>query len=319
MYLMKKCGIWYIFWRDSNGKIRSKSTGTKNKSEALKYLQAFKTKQEHESKLTLGKLIKNFLIKSETNYTAKSYRDIKATASKFLSVFGEITVPEINRENINTFLGMFDSIYQKKKHLTNLSALFQYAKEGGAIEINPCRLVKLQKLPEKLPVFFSADEFKALLEVIDSEVMRDIATLAIKTGLRQMELLTLRQSQIINRNIILTNQNALTKSKRVRSVPLNDEALEIIKKYKGDILFPYTQNYITKKFKTYVLKARIDGKPINPKLNFHSLRHTFASRLVQAGVPIYTVSKLLGHANVKTTEIYSHLNPANLIDAVKLI
>lgn len=72
------------------------------------------------------------------------------------------------------------------------------------------------------------------------------------------------------------------------------------------------QGWIVHNFKKYVLKANI-----NPKLHFHSLRHTFASWLVQKGISIYGVCKLLGHADIKTTEIYAHLRNDDLRNAVE--
>ena len=75
-----------------------------------------------------------------------------------------------------------------------------------------------------------------------------------------------------------------------------------------------SQDRITKTFKKYVIKSKL-----NPKLKFHSLRHTFASWLVQRGVSIYEVSKLLGHSDIKVTEIYAHLKPENLRNAVELL
>ena len=67
----------------------------------------------------------------------------------------------------------------------------------------------------------------------------------------------------------------------------------------------------TRYFKRFVIKAKV-----NPKLNFHSLRHPFASWLGQGGVSIYVVSKLLGHRDIKTTEIYTHLSSENFKAAV---
>jgi site-specific recombinase XerD len=75
---------------------------------------------------------------------------------------------------------------------------------------------------------------------------------------------------------------------------------------------PIKQDFISKKFKKYVIKANL-----NPNLNFHSLRHTFASWLVQRGVSIYEVSKLLGHSDIKVTKIYSHLSAEDLRASVE--
>jgi site-specific recombinase XerD len=77
---------------------------------------------------------------------------------------------------------------------------------------------------------------------------------------------------------------------------------------------PIKQDFISKKFKKYVIKAGL-----NPKLNFYSLRHTFPSWLVQRGVSIYEVSKLLGHSDIKVTEIYSHLRVEDLRNSVNLL
>ena len=74
---------------------------------------------------------------------------------------------------------------------------------------------------------------------------------------------------------------------------------------------------MNQQFISHKIKKIIKQAGINQQLNFHSLRHTFASWLVQAGVSIYEVSKLLGHSNIRTTEIYAHLEIGNLHEAVK--
>ena len=74
---------------------------------------------------------------------------------------------------------------------------------------------------------------------------------------------------------------------------------------------PFTQDFVIHRFKKHVRGAKL-----NDRLNFHALRHTFASWLVQKGVSIYIVSKLLGHADVTTTQIYAHLQTDDLRDVV---
>ena len=76
----------------------------------------------------------------------------------------------------------------------------------------------------------------------------------------------------------------------------------------------FNQVHVSQRFKKYVLKSKL-----NPSLRFHSLRHTFASWLVQKGVSIYQVSKLLGHSDIKTTQIYAHLRNEDLQGAVDLL
>ena len=77
---------------------------------------------------------------------------------------------------------------------------------------------------------------------------------------------------------------------------------------------PVKQLFISHKFKKLVRKS---GN--NPQLSFHSLRHSFATLLIQKGVPIYQVSKLLTHSDLRVTQIYTHLSEQNLRDAVGLL
>jgi site-specific recombinase XerD len=142
-----------------------------------------------------------------------------------------------------------------------------------------------------------------------------------------MELLTLRWSQIDFKEkvLILDNQFSITKSKRVRAIPLNLSALQIFTKLEinsrnntdannlifsqnGHIINP---GFIGRSFKGYVLKAGL-----NPKLHWHSLRHTCASWLIQKGVPIFNIQHILGHADIKTTAIYSHIRNEDLSEAL---
>ena len=86
---------------------------------------------------------------------------------------------------------------------------------------------------------------------------------------------------------------------------------------KGELIFTLEgerilQDNLQDKFRKYVVASEL-----NPKLTFHCLRHTFASWLVQKGVSIYEVSKLLGHADIKTTQIYAHLRSDDLRNAVE--
>jgi len=106
-------------------------------------------------------------------------------------------------------------------------------------------------------------------------------------------------------------------------IPLNKTAVDILSKrkklYNSNLVFTISgcriqQDYIVHNFKKYI---RIAG--LRDELHFHSLRHTFATWLVQKGVSIYKVSKLLGHADVKTTQIYASLMLDDLQNTVDIL
>jgi len=178
-----------------------------------------------------------------------------------------------------------------------------------------------------MPVFFSREDFNKLISVIDNQDLKDLIIFALHTGCRQMELLTAEWNQVDFERylLILDNRNHITKSKKIRSIPLNKTAIEVvlrrkeINSYNQKIFIHKGRELIPKRvqnnFRKYIKEASL-----NPKLNFHSLRHTFASWLVQRGVSIYEVSKLLGHSDIKITQVYAHLGEQDLRNSVdKLI
>ncbi|MGB5847252.1 MAG: site-specific integrase, partial [Ignavibacteriaceae bacterium] len=198
------------------------------------------------------------------------------------------------------------------KSLRYLRSAFNWAITEKYLIENPCKDIKPIKIPEKQPLFFSETDFQILIKSIDGKDIRDIVIFAVNTGLRLRELTTLHWNQINlkDKYLILDNMNHTTKSKKIRTLALNNKALQILneREFQNDKnVFTinnlrFNADLLSKKFKRYVISSGL-----NPKLKFHSLRHTFASWLVQRGVSIYEVSKLLGHSDIKTTEIYSHL------------
>ena len=119
-----------------------------------------------------------------------------------------------------------------------------------------------------------------------------------------------------------------TKSKKERIIPicqtlrnvLLDQFPKVIDVDKNNFVFVrktgiiLTEDFISKQFKKSVRAASLDDK-----IHFYTLRHSFASMLVQRGVSLYVVKELLGHEDLSTTQIYSHLQNQNLMDAVNLL
>jgi len=158
--------------------------------------------------------------------------------------------------------------------------------------------------------------------MVEHQDLKDLFRFAVNTGLRQMELLNLewRQINFKDKYLILDNSSHITKSKKIRTIPLNVVALQILtereRSKRGDLVFTLDDKRITQSFISHKFKKIVKKSGLNPKLNFHSLRHTFASWLVQKGVNIFEVSKLLGHSDIRVTEIYSHLRAEDLLNSV---
>lgn len=334
MFLSKRPnGVYYLYYTKQNGKRTSVSTKTKLKSEANKFLISFsgnlkKVKEKSVLPISLKSFTDEFEKHSEvvhTYWTNYSYKQTFRFLNKYFpeDILNELTTKDINRYIEHRIKSA--SIYQARKDLINICAAFNWGIVQGYIDENPCKKIKKIKVPQKLPLYYSKDEFAKLMDKIAEEDIKDIVICAVNTGLRQMELINLRWDQIdfVERIIILNNQHHITKGKTVRTIPLNNNVYDILnrrmKKSKMKNVFTYQGNIMTQDFLSHKLASYVEKAKINPKLNFHSLRHTFASWLVQKGVSIFEISKLLGHSEIKTTQIYAHLRNENLMNAVELL
>jgi integrase len=147
-----------------------------------------------------------------------------------------------------------------------------------------------------------------------SDHLTPAVVLSINTGLRRGELLSLLWTDIDLQEKLLTVRGASAKSGDTRYVPLNDEALALLKDWRKESteanrVFPVTTSFKTS-WGTLLERANIT------RFRWHDLRHHFASRLVQAGVPLNTVRELLGHGSLAMTLRYAHLAPNQSRDAV---
>jgi integrase len=182
-------------------------------------------------------------------------------------------------------------------------------------------------VPEKIPVHFTKDQFRVLLSATKEPLLRDVFAFATVTGMRQGEILSLTWSDVDFQRRLITVQSSgrhLTKTGKVRTIPISDSAFSILStralvSSSSGLVFhrkglPLSQTFVGHRFKKIVRMAKLDET-----LHFHSLRHTFATWLVQEGVSIYEVQKLLGHSSITVTQVYSHLAASQLEAAVSKI
>ncbi len=203
------------------------------------------------------------------------------------------------------------------RELSTLRHMFSKAAEWEMIECSPFTKAKklFYKENNKRLRFLTADEEAALLKQCTG-YLKNIVLVALHTGMRKGEILSLKWAQIRNNFIYLTQ----TKSDRSRQIPINADLWAVLGAQKirhlaNDYVFVNDNGRplqdVKKSFKHAARAAGIDD------FRFHDLRHTFASRLVMNGNPLKVVQELLGHADIQMTMRYAHLSEKSMIDAVK--
>ncbi len=209
------------------------------------------------------------------------------------------------------------------RELSMLSKAFNLAiKEWEWLKDNSASSVPKEKENNERDRWLTKDEEKEILEN-SPEWLRDIIIFALNTGLRLQEFLSLEWSRVnlVRRTILIKE----TKNGSPKTLPLNKIALDVlnqrskVKSIKNDYVF-FNSN--GKKINPHVLRTSfytVLEKVGVENLWLHGLRHTFATRLAQADVDLYKISKLLGHKDIKMTQRYSHHCPDSLRDGVEIL
>jgi integrase len=191
--------------------------------------------------------------------------------------------------------------------------------EWGYLEKHPLIGIKLFNVDNKVENYLNDDELETLLSVLRTHPNRPVCGIALyllSTGCRLNEALKATWDQIDLGRRLWCIPATNSKSKKLRTVPLNDTALEVLEGFKVRKGFVFV-NAKTGKPYTTIMKSweRIRCTAGLPLLRVHDLRHMYASFLVNAGRSLYEVQNILGHSDPKVTQRYAHLNTSSLLAA----
>ena len=200
--------------------------------------------------------------------------------------------------------------------------------ERGYLQVNPVSKIKVPRKDNRRIRFLTKDEANKLLNELKKRSQRvyEMAFLSLNTGMRFGEIANLTWQDIDFDNGIIYIKDPKNRTGRVAYMTEGVKELLLNKKKNSDansLIFPTNSNdkmpAVTSSFKHAVDKLGLNKSITDPrnKVVFHTLRHTFASWLVQAGTPLYTVKELLGHKSIAMTERYSHLAENTMREAVK--
>lgn len=213
--------------------------------------------------------------------------------------------------------------------LEGLKTMLNLAIKWGYLQESPTRHVKPLKVNQRKNVYFlSRADVKTFLK-FSPPALRSIFLVFLNSGMRKAELINLQWKDVdFKRRVIKINAKIGWHPKTgEREIPMNDLLFSTLKQHRKDSTRKDLEDYVFEAvyrgrshnwLRTELIKiARCANLPKLTKL--HTLRHTFASHLVMGGVDLPSVSMLLGHADIKTTMVYSHLAPEHLARVVNKI
>lgn len=328
---------WYVYYY-KRGKKKKKWAGY-SKADAQTVKRDIEEQLAREragiapaiKKISCQDAIEKYLEYSKANKSERTYLlDEHILKNLFLQFLQKHQVYEVGRiypELLDEFKNhrLTQDKVKKVTHnreITSIKTFFSAMVKWGYLPDNRAAGLKKLRLPINLARFLTKEEIKDLLGAADTTT-RPIIEMFLYTGLRRNELRFLRWQDVdmANKRVIVQNREGFhTKNYQPRVIPMHPKLFEIFQeiskaKKNGQYVFSNRQgdvrSHISRDVGGVIKEAKLEG------VSVHTLRHTFASHLAMAGVPIRTIQILMGHANITTTMIYAHLSPEHLQGAVE--
>ena len=263
--------------------------------------------------------------------TLSAYRNDLSSLSVWMESKSKKSLLNTRRDEIQQFLGERNgsgaSARSVARLLSSLRRFYQYATRESLITSNPTANIEAPRIGRSLPKSLSEADVEKLLSAPDRAKalgMRDYAMLETiyATGLRVSELVGLTMSCLSLNNGVL---RVTGKGDKQRLVPLGENAVEALEVYvsqaRSALLKQKTCNEVfvtnrgaglTRQAFWYAIKRYATIAEINTELSPHTMRHAFATHLLNHGADLRTVQMLLGHSDLSTTQIYTHVAKARL-------
>ncbi|MGC2852378.1 MAG: site-specific integrase [Candidatus Acidiferrum sp.] len=324
-------GVWWIRYADSTGRIRREKAGTKDNATKLYYkrkTQALEGRKLPEKlrrpRVSFAEIAQDALGYSKAHKVHEAYRIDRWHMETLLTWFRERVAEEITPQDIERKLSKLAEDGRKpatvNRYRTLLSLVFSLAVRNGKLASNPVRQVKRRKENNERVRFLESEEETKLRRKIQALCPEHEAEfdLALHTGMRRGEQYRLRWQDVDLKHGIITIP--LSKHGEARHIQINSVAraalLRLRERADGvGYVCPGYEGPRKRDWRHWFADAVEKAQVAN--FRWHDLRHTFASRLVMAGVPLRAVQVLMGHKCIETTLRYSHLGDTHLQMAVE--
>ncbi|MFH0935514.1 MAG: tyrosine recombinase XerC [Candidatus Omnitrophota bacterium] len=264
----------------------------------------------------------------EKNYSAHTILNYKLDLEVFAGFIGSTEIEKIDYLYLRKYLAALKerglAPRSIARRISTLRSFFKFLTREGYLKSSPILSVSSPKLDKHLPLFMTEEEVVKLIESAfmkegtGERGLRDRAILETfySTGLRISELVSLNIRDFDFISGIIT---VMGKGKKERIVPIGEVAIAALRKYlkarkkeSEAVFLNKNGGRITARGVRGIVDKYINRAGINPGVSPHTFRHSFATHLLNRGADLRTVQELLGHANLSTTQIYTHLTTEKL-------
>lgn len=262
-------------------------------------------------------------IKYERKLSDETIKNYRYDLNKFISFLRNKNIKDVTIKDIENYLVFLDKNSSKtiSRNITSINNFFIFLIKEGKLKKNPCEFIDRPKLNKTLPNTLSIEEVEILLDITlkTNYDYRNKAMLELLygSGLRISELINLTTRDIDFENAVI---RCFGKGSKERIVPMNDYVIYFLKEYlevrpfmqknkKSDYLFLNNHgNKMTRQGFWKNLQKILKEKGITKNVTPHTLRHSFATHLLNGGADLRSIQMLLGHSDISTTKIYTHIS-----------
>ncbi|MGE5197674.1 MAG: tyrosine recombinase XerC [Deltaproteobacteria bacterium] len=264
----------------------------------------------------------------EKNYSPHTILNYKLDLKDFHAFLGETAIESVDYLTLRKYLASLKEKQLQTKSvarkLSTLRSFFKFLTREGFLKSNPILVLSSPKLEKHLPQVLTEEETRRLIEAAapkgpkDEKGLRDRAILETfySTGIRISELVNLNAPDI---DFISGIIKVMGKGRKERIVPIGEYAIRALRDYIGNrkkqsevVFLNKSGKRITDRGVRGIIEKYIKLASIKQGVSPHTLRHSFATHLLDRGADLRSVQELLGHANLSTTQIYTHLTTERL-------
>ena len=265
-------------------------------------------------------------IELEKGLSSNSIEAYRRDIEIFLEYFSTKTnLDEISRHDISNYIRSLKennyAITSITRKISSIKSFFKWACTTNYAKNNPAQLIELPKRPKKLPKVMTLKDIEEILSHDLSKLEAVILELLYSCGFRVSELVNLKMIDI---NLKARYVLCFGKGSKERLVPIGEKAITKINEYLPERDFIINKNKLDTKFLLLHENGRLvtrqdiynlvhsQGEIIHRNISPHTLRHSFATHLLENGADLRVVQELLGHSDVATTQLYTHISKKRL-------